>query len=251
MPLWRLLGGTSDRVHVYASGINPDRPQDVVAAEHAEGFRAFKLKIGFGLERDMDNVRAVREWLPKGTPLMLDANQAWDLPTALHMVKPLQECTPAWLEEPLRADQPLPAWQQLAQSTPIPLAAGENLIGAEAFDAMTAGGVLAVVQPDLAKWGGISGCLPVIEQIHQRGLRYCPHYLGAGIGLLASAHVLAARGRADGMLEVDANHNPLRSVLSPVLGAIQEGVARLGEAAGLGVVPDLALLQSLCSDQGR
>ena len=93
---------------------------------------------------------------------MLDANQAWDLATARHMADRLHEFAPAWLEEPLRADRPISEWQQLASSTRIPLAAGENLIGTEAFESMIGSGALGVVQPDLAKWGGVSGCLPVI-----------------------------------------------------------------------------------------
>ena len=136
LPLWKLLGGRSDEVPVYASGINPDRPQDRVAAKQAEGYRAFKLKIGFGEQRDLDNIQAVRELLPDGTELMLDANQAWDLATARHMVDRLRELAPAWLEEPLRAGRPISEWQQLASSTRIPLAAGENLIGTEAFESM-------------------------------------------------------------------------------------------------------------------
>ena len=246
LPLWQLLGGTSDEVHVYASGINPDRPQDMVAAKQAEGYRAFKLKIGFGEQRDLDNIQAVRELLPDGTELMLDANQAWNLATARHMVDRLHEFAPAWLEEPLRADRPISEWQQLASGTRIPLAAGENLIGAEAFESMIRGGALGVVQPDLAKWGGVSGCLPVIERIHEAGLRYCPHFLGAGIGQLASAHVLAARGRPGGMLEVDANHNPLRTALSPALGRVRDGVVQLGDRPGLGIDPDIAELRRLC-----
>lgn len=246
LPLWKLLGGTSDEVRVYASGINPDRPQDTVAAKRAEGYRAFKLKIGFGEQRDLDNVRAVRAQLPEGAELMLDANQAWDLATARHMADRLREVAPAWLEEPLRADRPASEWQQLARDTPIPLAAGENLIGAEAFDSMIGGGALGVVQPDLAKWGGLSGCLPVIERIHAAGLRYCPHFLGAGIGQLASAHLLAARGRPGGMLEVDANDNPLRTALSPVLSVVRDGAVRLGDRPGLGHDPDIAQLRRLC-----
>ena len=246
LPLWKLLGGTSDEVRVYASGINPDRPQDTVAAKQAEGYRAFKLKIGFGEQRDLDNVRAVRAQLPEGAELMLDANQAWDLATARHMADRLRDVAPAWLEEPLRADRPASEWQQLARSTPIPLAAGENLIGAEAFDSMIGGGALGVVQPDLAKWGGLSGCLPVIERIHAAGLRYCPHFLGAGIGQLASAHLLAARGRPGGMLEVDANDNPLRTALSPVLSVVRDGAVQLGNQPGIGHDPDLAQLRRLC-----
>ena len=246
LPLWKLLGGTSDEVRVYASGINPDRPQDTVAAKQAEGYRAFKLKIGFGEQRDLDNVRAVRAQLPEGAELMLDANQAWDLATARHMADRLREVAPAWLEEPLRADRPVSEWQQLARSTPIPLAAGENLIGADAFESMIGSEALGVVQPDLAKWGGLSGCLPVIDQIHAAGLRYCPHFLGAGIGQLASAHLLAARGRPGGMLEVDANDNPLRTALSPVLSVVRDGVVHLGDRPGLGHEPDIAQLRRFC-----
>ncbi|CAB3857849.1 D-galactarolactone cycloisomerase [Achromobacter aegrifaciens] len=246
VPLWQFLGGVSDVIRVYASGINPDRPEDTVLAKHAEGYRAFKLKVGFGEERDLANVRTVHARLPSGNELMLDANQAWDLAGAQRMASHFSEFAPRWLEEPLRADRPLSEWAQLAAQTDIPLAAGENLIGSDAFETMINSRTLKVVQPDLAKWGGISGCLPVIDRIHEAGLRYCPHFLGAGVGQLASAHILAARGRAGGMLEIDANENPLRAALSPALGVIIEGEAKLGNAAGLGVEPDLAQLREIC-----
>ncbi len=246
VPLWQFLGGASGVIRVYASGINPDRPEDTVLAKHAEGYRAFKLKVGFGEERDLSNLRTVHARLPQGNELMLDANQAWDLAGALRMASRLSEFTPGWLEEPLRADRPLSEWAQLAENAGIPLAAGENLIGPDAFDAMINSKTLHVVQPDLAKWGGISGCLPVIDRIHQAGLRYCPHFLGAGVGQLASAHILAARGQAGGMLEIDANENPLRAALSPALGRIVEGKANLGNEAGLGVEPDIAQLRDIC-----
>jgi L-alanine-DL-glutamate epimerase-like enolase superfamily enzyme len=104
---------------------------------------------------------------------------------------------------------------------------------------------IAVVQPDLAKWGGVSGVLALIERIQRAGLRYCPHYLGAGVGLLASAHVLAAR--PGGWLEVDANENPLRTVLCPPLQTLAAGGIELDDAPGLGVEPDLASLRELCA----
>jgi L-alanine-DL-glutamate epimerase-like enolase superfamily enzyme len=240
-PLWRYLGGTDQTVEVYASGINPDRPQDTAAARLAEGYRAFKLKIGFGEARDLANLTAMRELLGPGLPLMVDANQGWDLHEASVMVQRLGEFGLGWLEEPLRADRPWSEWRQLAGLTDIPLAGGENLAGPAAFDRALARSPIAVLQPDLAKWGGISGCWPVISRARDAGLRYCPHYLGGGIGLMASAHVLAAAG-GEGMLEVDANPNPLRTVLSPRLSRIDRGRCALGEEPGIGVVPDLAAL---------
>jgi L-alanine-DL-glutamate epimerase-like enolase superfamily enzyme len=245
-PLWRYLGGRSDEVGVYASGINPDRPQDVAAARLAEGYRAFKLKIGFGEERDIANLSALRELLGPDTPLMVDANQGWALDEAIALVPKLERFNLGWLEEPLRADRPWAEWQALAKATRIPLAGGENVAGTDAFDAAIAQAPWSVLQPDLAKWGGISGCWPVIAKGMEAGLRYCPHYLGGGIGLLASAHVLAAAG-GDGILEIDANPNPLRSALAGGLASVKEGRARLGSQPGLGVEPDLAALAQLAA----
>ena len=88
LPLWRHLldeaGATADaaatrEVPVYASGINPERPGDTVAALRAAGHTAFKLKVGFGEARDLDNLAAVRAAAGAGAAVMVDANQAWDL----------------------------------------------------------------------------------------------------------------------------------------------------------------------------
>jgi L-alanine-DL-glutamate epimerase-like enolase superfamily enzyme len=82
----------------------------------------------------------------------------------------------------------------------------------------------------------------VAKKILAHQTRYCPHYLGAGIGLLASAHLLAAVG-GDGMLEVDANPNPLRTLTCGPLASVDKGFARLGDGAGLGLSMDLAALR--------
>ena len=107
----------------------------------------------------------------------------------------------------------------LAAASAVPLAAGENAIGDEAFDALIASRAVAVVQPDLAKWGGVSGVLAVVDRIARR--RACA---GARItsvpasAWLASAHVARRPlGSDDGLLEVDANENPLRTRLCPPL----------------------------------
>jgi L-alanine-DL-glutamate epimerase-like enolase superfamily enzyme len=240
-PLWRLLGGQSDQIGVYASGINPDAPGELVARKRAEGYRAFKLKVGFGEDRDLDNLRQVRAAAGADAAVMADVNQAWDLATAQSRLRQWHEFKLGWLEEPLRADRPWAEWRALQASSPAPLAAGENVAGAEAFDALIAAGAVQVVQPDVAKWGGISGTWPVVQRVLAAGLRFCPHYLGAGVGLLHSAHLLAAAG-GTGWLEVDANANPLRTQLCGSLHAVHEGSARLGHAPGIGIEPDLSML---------
>ncbi len=240
-PLWRYLGGQSSAVKVYASGINPTQPEETIASGLAQGFTAFKLKIGFGQEIDLANLATIRRLYGDDICLMADANQAWRLEDACVMAPQLAQFKLDWLEEPLRADRPLSEWQTLAKVCTTPLAAGENIMGEAQFQAVLDDAPVSVIQPDIAKWGGISGCWPVIRAIQAAGKRYCPHYLGAGLGLLASAHLLAAVGGAEenaGMLEIDANPNPLRSTLAGSLGAIVNGSAALDEAFGLGLPID-------------
>jgi L-alanine-DL-glutamate epimerase-like enolase superfamily enzyme len=242
LPLRVLLAGAAAPAHVpvYASGINPGGAVETVARERDNGHRAFKLKIGFGQDRDRTNLAGARAHVPDAA-LMADANQAWAAETAIAQASGLTDLDLHWLEEPVAADQPPVIWQRLRRAIPIPLAAGENLRGEAAFAAAIRAGNLAVIQPDCAKWGGVTGCLAVGRAALAAGRRVCPHYLGAGIGLLHSAHILAAAG-GDGLLEVDINPNPLRSLLAPGLDHPRDGIADLPDGPGIGVTPAPALL---------
>lgn len=236
-PLWRLLGGHGQaRLSAYASGINPEGSLEQATGAKAEGFRRFKLKVGFGRETDLSNLKSLRGMLGEEADLMVDANQAWDLDEAITMSRSMAPYRPRWLEEPIPADSPLDIWRQLADASPIPLAAGENLRGMAAFDAAIASGAFAVMQPDIAKWGGFSEGLALARRINASGLRYCPHFLGGGIGLMASAHLLAAVG-GDGFLEIDSNTNPLRQGLAQPFPPLEDGSLVLASSPGLGVEP--------------
>jgi len=242
-PLYRYLGTTKivARLPVYASGLNPDRPEKLATAKAREGHRAFKLKIGFGRDIDLNNLTSLRAALGEDATLMVDANQAWDLETAKAMSKAIAQFRPAWLEEPLRADAPAEHWRELARASPIPLAAGENMRGDE-FEAAVDSGWVKVLQPDLGKWGGFTGCLQVGRHALAAGVRLCPHWLGGGIGLIASFHLLAAVG-GDGLVEVDANPNALRELMAAPFPALADGQMELPQGPGLGVAPDLAALR--------
>ena len=193
-PLWRMLGGTTGRMRVYASGINPAGSVEQAEAAMRRGHRAFKLKIGFDADKDRANLRDLRRLVGDGF-LAVDVNQGWGIEQALQLAPALEEFNLAWLEEPLRADRPWSEWRSLQKRLTIPLAGGENIAGRENFAAALAEGVLTVVQPDAAKWGGITGCLAVARDVLASKRHYCPHFLGGGIGLLASAHLLAGSRR--------------------------------------------------------
>lgn len=239
-PLYRYLGGTHDAVPVYASGLGPGDVAGLGRAKRAAGYDAFKLKVGFGADADLANLSALREAVGPDATVFVDANQAWDVGTAIEMSRRLAPLGPQWLEEPLRADAPLEDWRRLAKEGSLPLAAGENIRGDADFDTAIASGCFRVLQPDIIKWGGISRIREIAARIRDAGLTYCPHYLGGGVGLVASAHLLAAIG-GDGRLEVDANPNPLRDIIAP-LPPLSSGRLTLSEGPGLGVDPDFGRL---------
>ena len=110
--------------------------------------------------------------------------------------------------------------------------------GVAEFQAAIGSGIFRFLQPDAAKWGGVSGCLAVARAARAAGLVYCPHYLGGGIALLASAHLLAAAG-GEGMLEIDTNPTPLRENLVQGLMPLSEGRMTLSQRPGLGIADDL------------
>lgn len=241
VPLWKLLGGNDNDIRVYASGINPTGSLQMAEEALSRGHRALKLKIGFDHSVDRANLGALRGLIGNGM-LAADANQAWSTERALEVAPHLREFDLAWLEEPIRADRPWNEWQALRNGTDLRLAAGENLTSREGFAQALGDDVLQVVQPDIAKWGGLSVCAEIARDILKSGKMFCPHYLGGGIGLLASAHLLAGVG-GDGLLEVDSNPNPLRDMFCGPVSRIDDGRVTLDDYPGLGIDPNLLSIE--------
>ncbi len=240
LPLWKALGRSDppEPLLAYASNLNPKGAADYVAMCRERGYRAFKLKVAFDLKSDLANVREITAGLKPGERFMIDANQGWDLATARPAIEAFSQFPIDWIEEAIPADDPPAHWAELAMLSRVPLAGGENLIGLAAFDAVINAGHLGVIQPDICKWGGISGCAGVARRAIAAGRKYCPHWLNSGLGLHAAAHVLAAVGGA-GLLEHDAMENPLQAVLAQPFPPLADGRFTLTDAPGLGVTPDV------------
>lgn len=239
VPLAQALNPAATRsVPTYASGIALGQAAEVLPKARVAGFTAFKVKVGFDVDADIAGLKALLDQMEQGESLRADANQAWDVTTALAVLNALRDQPLVWMEEPIPANAPPEDWHALAEQ-PIPLAGGENISGMDAFADTITRGAFAVIQPDVAKWGGVSGCLHVAQAALSAGRSYCPHFLGGGIGLLASAHVLAAAG-GPGLLEVDVNPNPLRDAFAGASPDRATGHLSLDTAPGLGVeaLPD-------------
>ena len=233
LPLWRLLagGGPAHEVPAYASGLGGEDVEAIVPALREAGWRGYKLKIGFGRERDAADLSRLRALAGPEATLMVDANQAWEPDEAATEAAALAGEGLAWLEEPIAADRSWEEWRRLARKDGPPLALGENLRGLPAFRAAAESGI-RILQPDVIKWGGISGAREVARIARDAGIAWAPHYLAGGIGLAATAHLAVACGAS--WLEFDATENALRAGLLDDAITVEDGLVRLGDRAGHG-----------------
>ena len=129
----------------------------------------------------------------------------------------------------------------------MPLAGGENLTGTALESSVTLG-ALGVIQPDICKWGGLSTTLRIARAAVAAGRIYCPHFLGGGLGLAASAHLLSAVG-GPGLLEVDSSENPFIAVFSGRGLGLEDGLFPVCEGPGLGFDPDVDALEDLLAQR--
>ena len=222
--------GISPQAQCYASSLNPDDLKNRMI-KHAElGQTEFKLKIGFEASEDVKFVADAAGRLPKNAHLMIDSNQSWDVASATHVLQRLEEFDLLFAEEPIRADCSVQDWELLAKQTSISLAAGENIYGVEQFLQMAEAGV-KYLQPDVAKWGGISGALSLAEKMPD-GCVLWPHFMGSAVGQQAGLAISAAIGTAS-KCEMDVNENALRSDLCANALTIEKGCVVLSQSPGL------------------
>ncbi|HEY0696882.1 MAG TPA: mandelate racemase/muconate lactonizing enzyme family protein [Micromonospora sp.] len=216
---------------VYGSSLGPDGVAET--AEHcaALGLTAVKIKVGFGRDRDLANVRTARRVLGDGAQLFADANQAWSLAEALWMAPALADLGVTWLEEPLAGDRPQEL-TELATRTGMPLATGENLYGSAAFTPYLHGDGVAILQPDLTKVGGISEYLTVLRAAEAAGKTVNPHLYNGAIATAATVQV-AASSPATALVEWDVRSNPLRQAADALL--TDHGTVTVPTRPGLGI----------------
>jgi D-galactarolactone cycloisomerase len=163
-PVWGLLGGAlHERLPAYVTGFyykDGERLDDLKreATSYLEqGYRTLKMKVG-GVtpEEDAERIRAVRETVGDEVDLMLDANQGWDLPTAVRAARLFEPYGIFWLEDPMPWYDERYTLQRLKAATSIPIAAGETAYTPFGLRAMVAEGLVDYLIVDSTWSGGLT-----------------------------------------------------------------------------------------------
>jgi L-alanine-DL-glutamate epimerase-like enolase superfamily enzyme len=234
----------------YASLVMPDTPA-LAAAEasrYAErGYR--KIKFGWGpIGQDLaDNealVREIRRAAGDGVEIMIDAGQVWDTKTALRMAAMLESYAIGWLEEPVAPDN-LTGYRALSDRTALTIAGGEAESDYTAFERLIDEGGLDLIQPDLARCGGLTQGRRLAWLAHTRHRRVVPHAFKSGVLVAASTHFAAAIPNG-GLIEHTVSTSPIaRDLVRREIDFVDGRVRVPLDRPGLGIAIDHDVLERL------
>ncbi len=147
----------------------------------AEGWTHFKLKVGFDLTDDLRRAAIMRETIGPERVMMMDANQYWDVNTAITNMKALAQFDPWWIEEPTSPDDILGHAKIARAVAPIKVATGEHVQNRVMFKQFLEADALQICQIDAARVGGVNENLAIILMAAKFGVPVCPHAGGVGL----------------------------------------------------------------------
>ena len=249
MPVHRLLGGTArERVRPYLTALYRKRWPDLAEslAEEAvgwkrAGFRAMKMKVGYGPETDAAIVRAVREAVGPEVALGVDANCAYTSGTALRLCAQFEPYNLMWFEEPLQAED-LDGYTRLQAQSRVPIAAGET----GTLDRLIADYVhprrVDVLQPEVQHIG-LTGARRLSHLCWLHRIRLAPHNWGTAVRTAAILQWMAMTPPAtealrgdEQVFEFDQTESPFRdTVIREKLSPEEDGMLAVPGGPGLGV----------------
>ncbi|MBI1394849.1 MAG: mandelate racemase/muconate lactonizing enzyme family protein [Betaproteobacteria bacterium] len=258
VPVHRLLGGAfRTRVQAYATGFyritgqgEASRLGEEAIAHFEAGFRAMKVKLGYGLADDLQVMKEVgRSLAGRGVTLMVDTNHAYGVADAIRLGYGLADYDLRWYEEPV-APEHIGGYREVRDRLPMPIAGGENEHTLYGFRDFLGAGAVDIAQPDLGSVGGFSACRHVIALAQAHGVQINPHVWGSAIAQAASLQLIAAVPVAhhnvfaeEPIFEYDRSSHPFRQLLVREPVTQQGGWIDIPQRPGLGVEVDRDVIE--------
>jgi L-alanine-DL-glutamate epimerase-like enolase superfamily enzyme len=244
LPVHRLLGGAQrDRVETVKNvGVGTPQEAAETARRYADvGYRLIKVRVGRDPALDLARLAAVREAVPDGVRIRVDANEAWDAVTAIRQI---DRMSAFGLES---AEQPCKHWDlagsaRVAAATNVPIVADESVWSLGDAANLLRAGAADVLHLYLGKSGGIYPAMQTIATAEALGGAVTiGERVPLGISEAAHLHVAAATRRLDYpcALSYDLNESNLLTSPTPRDGAH----LLVPDGSGLGVEVDTDKLE--------
>jgi D-galactarolactone cycloisomerase len=221
---------------------NPTKDFEEEAKRYLEkGFKAIKMKVGLGIDRDVSNVKHLRSIIGDDIKLMIDSNHAYTYMEALELAKKLEAYQISWFEEPVSPEF-YEQYAELRQKTTIPIAGGECEYLRFGFHQLLRNKSVDIIQPDICACGGLTEAKRIASLASTYGVDVVPHTWGSSIGLHVALHFISnlesVPGRMfspDFLLEFDQTENALREQLTFPILEMKNGKIKVPDVPGLGL----------------
>jgi L-fuconate dehydratase len=162
-------------------GYDDARLEQQCARAVEDGFELVKIKVGARIEDDLRRCAVARGTLGDEIGLALDANQVWDVPTAIAWIGELARFDPAWIEEPTSPDDILGTAAVRRAIRPLRVAAGEHVANRVIFKQLLQAGAIDIMQIDACRVAGVNENLANLLLAARFGVPVCPHAGGVGL----------------------------------------------------------------------
>lgn len=247
-PVHLLLGGKKrETITPYATGLYfthcnnmCEKLVDEAKDYAAQGYKAIKMKVGLGVEEDIEHVKSIREAIGPKVKLMIDANHAYNFREAVELAIAVEKYNIGWFEEPISPEY-YEQYAELRTKTSIPIAAGECEYLRYGFQTLFMNKSVDIVQPDICSTGGLTEAKRIATLASVYGVEIVPHTWGTGIAISAALHfvgnmdIMPGRLRtAEAFIEYDRTENGIREELTQTDMVAENGIIKLSDKPGLG-----------------
>lgn len=256
-PVSVLLGGIKNPViQPYATGLYFTRVDNLMEklVEEAlmyksQGFKATKMKVGLGIEKDVEFVAAIRKAIGPDMKLMIDSNHAYSYKEAIELARKVEKYDISWFEEPVSPED-YEGYRRLRENTSIPIAGGECEYLKFGFRRLLEKECIDIAQPDICAAGGLTEAkrIAVLAQTYNKDV--VPHTWGTWIAISAAVHLVANLDQNPGRMyndlptmELDRTENALRDEVTQHQIQLNDGLLYVPQLPGLGVEVDLDALE--------
>ena len=177
-PVHRLMGGAVHESIGYFAFLQGGTPQELAddARRHVdEGAQVIYVKIGYSEAYDMEAVGLVREAIGDRR-LRIDPNEAWDVHTAIRMIRKLERFDPEFIEQPVPSHS-IDALAHVKESVGVPIAADQSVYTLSDVYEVCRRRAADVIVLGLHEAGGLTGLRKSAAIAEAAGINLCLHGL--------------------------------------------------------------------------
>ncbi len=247
VPLYTFLGGEKNKTLVTDYTVSIGNPQKMAADAFKikeAGYPVIKVKLGESKEMDVARIKAIRKTIGNKIPIRIDANQGWDVKTAIKILHALKDYNIQYCEEPI------PRWdfmnlKKVKKKSPIPVMADESCFDHHDAKRLIQMGACDMFNLKLGKSSGILKAKKIIALAEKENMTMqVGGFMESKITMTANAHLALS---SKNILHCDFD-TPLMFAEDPVSGGIvykENGIIEVPETAGLGAWIDKEWLDKL------